>query len=403
MKNCNTDLLVYIIVLCCNSKAWLYKCISSLLKTNYNNFKILLVDNASTDGSVEEISVLFSDVIIIKNKQNYGWCEGNNIGIRYALEHDADMVFLSNADMEYHRPDWLVGLVETYKQNTKYVILGPLQYEYGNENVLNEWSKYILENGNRNVHYMWSDLLNSNGRFYKESDLLTPFLEVYFVQGAAMLIHKNAFKNIGLFDPLYYIFFDEVDFSRRNLRIGNRIAIVPSSQVKHFGSGDNNSSRKMKKKKKYYFSRSKYIFHLSDYQMKRSTRNDVLKKWIQEDIKDALHEKHNINGLGQLIIIWFQIIINLPSIIKKRRREKIMEREIIISKVTECIVQLVPMFTKDDIMKNLNVEFGLDSIGIMELLIIIEEEFNIVFGTEVDMTQLYSPDFIIQYIYEYQR
>jgi len=403
VKNHTIDLSVYIIVLCYNSRKWLYKCINSLSKTNYSYFKILLVDNASTDGSIEEISTQFPEVLVIKNNRNYGWCQGNNIGIQYALERGADLVFLSNADMEYHQPEWLAHLIETYKQYPTYPVLGPLQYEYDDEKTLNEWSLYIMESGSRNVHYMWSDLLNTSKGSYEESALSSHLLDVYFVQGAAMLIHKSALLSVGLFDPLYYIFFDEVDFSRRNLRIGNRIALVPSSRVKHFGSGDNSSNRKMQWKRNYYFVRSKYYFHLSDYQMKSAIRWEVLKKWIKNDIKDALSNKEEISGIGQLLLIYFQVLIHLPDIIKKRRKELVMEQKIITSKVTDCIVKLIPLFTESDMNKNLNIDFGLDSIGMMELVIMIEEEFNLIFDVDVDMAQLYLPSFIVTYICEYQR
>lgn len=228
-------------------------------------------------------------------------------------------------------------------------------------------------------------------------------LDVYFVQGAAMLIHKDVFDKIGYFDPLYYIFFDEVDFSRRNLRVGYRIALVPTSKIRHFGSGDNNSNKKMVWRKNFYYTRNKYFFHLSDYQMNKSIRREILRKWIINDIKDAFFDKNDICGITQMLLVFLQIAIKYPVIHKKRRKEKQMERKIIIEKTIECIKQIIPEFTEENMKSDLNNDFGLDSISIMELVILIEEKFNLVFDVDVDITQLYSPMFIVKYVSEYQR
>jgi GT2 family glycosyltransferase/acyl carrier protein len=394
---------IYIIVLCCNSKKWLSKCIDSLLKTDYSNYKVLLVDNASTDGSVEEIVTRFPELSVIRNPKNYGWCKGNNIGIRFALGQGADMIYLANADTQYPQTDWLIRLLKIYNEHKKYRLLGPLQYKYGSDTELNGWSKYILKNGSKDVHHMWSSKLDQHGKSYEEDALALEFVDVYFAQGSSLLIHRDVFQEIGYFDDLYFIFFDEVDFARRNLRVGNRIALVPSSRIQHYESGDNDSNTKRKHKKQFYFLRSKYFFHLSDYQMTAATRYEVLKKWVKRDIKDAIKFKDKVGGFWRLMLVYLHVLFYLPTLILKRRNEAIMEKEIIMSKLTECINKVVGDFQMSDFSKNLKDDFGLDSVGIMELLIILEEEFNLQFEMDVDMGDLYSPEFLLQYISKYQR
>lgn len=160
----------------------------------------------------------------------------------------------------------LIKFAQTHRE---YKIVGPLQYEYNDKTKLNEWSNYILWNGNRDVHFMWSKYIKSepkkfNYELKKENKEI---LDVFFVQGAAMMIEAQVFQEIGYFDELYFIFFDELDFCRRNLRIGNKVALVPTSKVQHYGSGDNSTTKKKQNKRNFYYSRNKYYYIKADYNM----------------------------------------------------------------------------------------------------------------------------------------
>ena len=110
MKNEN-DPLVSIIILNYNAGNLLLKCIESLLQTNYNNFEIIIVDNASKDDSIKKCEEKFQDVQIIKNKENLGYCEGNNVGIRNAK---GEFVVILNPDTNVDN-NWLKEFVNGYK------------------------------------------------------------------------------------------------------------------------------------------------------------------------------------------------------------------------------------------------------------------------------------------------
>ena len=83
MKN-NSQPLVSIIILNYNAGNLLLDCVESVLQTNYENYEIIVVDNASVDNSQNECKEKFKPIQLIQNQKNLGYCEGNNVGIKGA-------------------------------------------------------------------------------------------------------------------------------------------------------------------------------------------------------------------------------------------------------------------------------------------------------------------------------
>lgn len=327
MKNGKKQPLVYILVLCNNSRKWLDTCLSSLQKTNYSNYKIIVIDNKSADDSIQYIKQNFPNVDIILNKKNYGWCRGNNIGIKKAIQDDADYVVLLNSDINAEDKNWLKELVNFLEKNPTYQIAGCIQYEYNSVgwDRINSWTDYILFNGPRDVFFMWQSLGMKTAPFYT-SDVLSKekYLDCYFVQGAAMMVDIALFKKIGLFDTIYYIFYDEVDFSRRARLINRKTALVTTSRIKHVGAGDTSSPQK-KRWKNYLMTRNKYIFLISDVS---SNRWLVIWNLFKNDIRDSLTNRENISSILQLLGVFISIFFRIPLIICKRYKEKRLRKQI---------------------------------------------------------------------------
>ena len=100
--------LISIIILNYNSGNWLTDCVDSLLKTNYKNYEIIVVDNLSVDNSHKICKEKFEQVILIENSENLGYCEGNNVGINKAK---GDFLVILNPDTLVE-PNWLDELVK---------------------------------------------------------------------------------------------------------------------------------------------------------------------------------------------------------------------------------------------------------------------------------------------------
>ena len=104
--------LVSIIILNYNAGQILLDCFESVIKTNYDNFEIIIVDNASEDKSHRKCKEKFERVRIIENEKNLGYCEGNNIGIKNAK---GEFIVILNPDTTVH-PDWLNELFCAYNK-----------------------------------------------------------------------------------------------------------------------------------------------------------------------------------------------------------------------------------------------------------------------------------------------
>lgn len=323
--------LVYLFVLCHNSKKWLKKCLDTLLNTDYTRYKVHIIDNNSSDDSVEFVKDNYPSVSIIQNKRNLGWCKGNNVGIEIS-RNIADYTLFLNSDTSFEKTDWLKELVEFAECNHEYGIYGCVQYDYNSSDFLNinTWTKYILTNGNRDIFYSWNKKMSNivkNKPAYLESVLSRrKHIDCYFVQGAAMMVKNELLNEIGGFDPLYFIFQDEVDFSRRARYKGYKTALVCNSRIKHVGSGDNSSTKKNMKRRNFYYTRNKYIFLLTDVSRNWDEILEISQQFFRNDLKDALKTKQDVSSVFQLVSILFSILIKSPSIFKKRMLEKRMKQ-----------------------------------------------------------------------------
>ncbi len=309
--------LVYCIILSYNSANWLETCLDSLLKTNYDNYKILVIDNNSTDRSVEVLKKYLPKIEIIENNENSGWCEANNIAIKYAEKKGAKYVMLLNSDTKVTDREWLKKMIRTAQENLDYAVLGCTQYQYNDCQKINDWTKYILYHGDRDYMFMWDRNSNIEAElhYYHETDLETRnILDCYFVQGAAMLIRTELFKHVGYFCDKLYMFYDEVEFCRRVHILGNKVGLVANSHIHHYGGAISCKDSKAQKKRNFWYSRNKYIMLLSDVNRSWKDKLYITKRLFAADFKDAVTQKADISGILQLIHILLSIGINFSVI-----------------------------------------------------------------------------------------
>ena len=111
----NSKPLVSIIILNYNSGTWLTDCVDSILKTDYSNYEIIVIDNLSDDNSHKICKEKFEQIILIENNENLGYCEGNNVGMIHAK---GDYFVILNPDTAVES-DWLNELLKTYLEEIK--------------------------------------------------------------------------------------------------------------------------------------------------------------------------------------------------------------------------------------------------------------------------------------------
>jgi len=198
--------------------------IDSLLKAGASPEKIILVDNGSKDGSVEAVREIYGNTIhILDNPENIGSAAGNNQGFDLAYRLGAEWVLLLNNDTIVSE-DFFDQIDLALAENHDYVILSPAIFYYSDPEILWHLGAYAIPG-----------TLLARNLYQKKKipDNLPRIFPVDFVTTCAILIHKKVYQTIGLFDPQYIIYWEEVDFCHRAREAGYKIAILTQAKLWH--------------------------------------------------------------------------------------------------------------------------------------------------------------------------
>ena len=217
---------VWIIVLNWNGPDDTVECVESCLKIDYEPYQILIVDNHSTNNSVEIFRRKFSNIPLIVNEENFGYAGGNNIGIKYALNHGADYVFLLNNDVVVE-PPVLSKLVEGMCAFPLATMAAPKVLYYDARHVINSMGTSI--DWFRLRPYLGECQQVDHGQYVSivKKDILV---------GCALMVRCNVLQEIGLIDEKFFILQEEADWCLRNLRHRHENIVVPEAVVYHKGS-----------------------------------------------------------------------------------------------------------------------------------------------------------------------
>jgi hypothetical protein len=231
------DMVVTILILNYNGQKWLEKFLPSVLATDYDKAKldILVVDNASTDQSVDFLTRHFPAVRVTVLDKNYGFAGGNNRGVEKHLLPETEIVVLLNSDVEVP-PDWLKPLTEEFEKNPKWGALQPkllaqtqkTYFEYAG--AAGGWIDsfgYAFGRGR-----IFDTLEEDKGQY----DSAEP-VPVFWATGACIAIRREVLTKIGLFEESFFAHYEEIDFCWRLQRAGWLVGVVSRSHVWHVGGG----------------------------------------------------------------------------------------------------------------------------------------------------------------------
>ncbi|HET6204996.1 MAG TPA: glycosyltransferase family 2 protein [Planctomycetota bacterium] len=217
---------VVAVVLNWNGGARNLDCLTSLLASGGGDLEVLFVDNGSTDGSPEAVARAFPAVRQIRNGANLGFCEGNNAGLREALAGGAEFVLLLNNDVVVER-GFLDPLLEAAAREARAGALGPKMLRADAPGTV--WAAggrlALRENGTRLLGHGRPD----DGSFDAPS-------AVDFIPGCALLLRSQALRDVGLLDPSYFAYVEDVELCARLRRAGWKVLYVPGSRIRHEAS-----------------------------------------------------------------------------------------------------------------------------------------------------------------------
>lgn len=215
--------LVSIIIVNHNGKHHLNTCFNSILKTDFPSFETILVDNQSTDGSIEYVREKFKWVKVIKN-DSIIYPEANNIGVNNSM--GKYIVFLNN-DTEVDK-NWLKELVNVIEKYPKVAACTCKVKLFSNRSLLNSAGMECDIYG-----FAFSRGLICRDNFEVDKGQYDKLEEVFATYSAAMMIRKDVFAKIGGFNKDFGFHYEEIDLSWRARLAGYKILYVPRAVVYH--------------------------------------------------------------------------------------------------------------------------------------------------------------------------
>jgi len=205
--------IVSIIIANYNGRSYLEDCLASLMKVTYSNFEIILVDNCSTDDSVEFVKNNYPSTIIIKLEKNHGFAYPNNVGAKNAK---GELLLFLNNDTKA-KSEFLESMVNELENDPKVAICQSMLLTPKGE---------VDSSG---------DFIDKIGICYSSKEKIEKTRNVLSAKGAAMLIRKEIFEKLGGFDEKFFASFEDVDLGWRTWILGYKVVVIPQSIVYHIG------------------------------------------------------------------------------------------------------------------------------------------------------------------------
>ena len=215
--------VVWIVIPTWNRCNDLLECLDSLSQVTYQPLEILVIDNASNDGSADSVFKLFPDVNVIRLPENLGAPKASNIGFKHALNNGANYVLRLDSDTIVST-GFLEPLVKKAEEDPKIGVISPRIFYYDPPNLI--W--YAGVDAHPWHFGSVNDQINK-----RVSEISDQSRIVDYVWGAAMLIKREVLEKTKGFDPDFFIYYEEVDYCLRVKDLGYKLFYLAESEIWH--------------------------------------------------------------------------------------------------------------------------------------------------------------------------
>jgi len=215
---------IAVVILNWNGLSDTIECLESLRRCSYVPLSLYVIDNGSKAKIGEVMREKFPHVHLIENERNLGFAEGNNQGFRAALHDGADYVMILNNDTIVH-PDYLEPLVGFMEKDKSIGAVSPLiLYAEPPDLIWFAGGRPLLRG------------LHATRDYFRKTLEMYPHQNPYMVEmlsGCCILVRRSVLEQVGLFDPIYFSYWEDADYCHRLRKAGVKMAIVPQSRIWH--------------------------------------------------------------------------------------------------------------------------------------------------------------------------
>ena len=210
---------LFVVIVTFNGAPWIRGALASLRNSELPCTAVV-VDNASSDDTVAIVRQDFPEAVLIASTDNTGFGCGNNVGISLALERGAEYIFLLNQDA-FVTPTALGQLVEFLQQQPSYALVSPLHCSPDLTALDPQTQRGYLQ---RYAPGYLSDACLGRAK---------PFYDIRGINAAAWMVRSEAFRRVGGFDPIFFMYGEDDDLIARFEHLGELSALLPSSRIVH--------------------------------------------------------------------------------------------------------------------------------------------------------------------------
>ncbi|MFL2607642.1 MAG: glycosyltransferase family 2 protein [Flavobacteriaceae bacterium] len=280
-----------VVILNYNGIKLMEKFLPSVIKFTPSKYNIYIIDNGSSDGSVEFIRSNFKKINIVELNKNYGYAKGYNIGLKKIND---DILCLLNNDVEVTEK-WTEEVMIQFKNEKETAVIQPKMKDSNKR----DYFDYAGASGGFLDRYGYP---YCNGRIFnkieKDNNQYNKINNIFWACGACFFVRNNVFKKFGGFDEIFWAHFEEIDLCWRLQNSGHKISFNPNSTIYHVNAGTLNIDNP----KKTYFNFRNMLFTIT----KNSKHNLFL----------LLFEKHFIDVIIAIYLLFSKGPIHFIAIIK---------------------------------------------------------------------------------------